>query len=206
MLAAVLAGSWTRPGWNDPGAALDFFDGKGVIEALAIDLGIERLTLDALSHAWLQPGRSADVFVDGRRAGWIGEVHPHVAEAYEAQAPIVAFELDLGVFISAARAVRPCKEVPRFPAVTLDLALVVDDSVTADRVERAIRKAGGVLLDSVRLFDVYRGSGVAQGRKSLAWALTYRAPDRTLSDDDVRPVHEKLVRKVSAAVGAELRG
>ncbi len=206
MVGGVLAGSWSRPGWNAPAAPLDLFDGKGVIEALAIDLGIERMSVRAADLPWLQPGRSAEVLVNGRPAGWLGEVHPLVAERYEADAPVVAFELDTSALIGSARTVKPYREVPRVPAVTLDLALVVDDAVTAERVEQAIRKAGGKLLDEVRLFDVYRGSGIPEGKKSLAWALSYRAEDRTLSDEEVRPVHEKLIRKVSGSVGAEVRG
>ena len=206
ILAGVLAGSWSRPGWNDPAPALDFFDGKGVIEAAAIDLGIERVSVRAADLPWLQPGRSAEVLVNGKSAGWLGEVHPLVAERYEADAPIVAFELDTALLIAGARTVKPYREVPRVPAVTFDLALVVDEAVTAERVEQAIRKAGGKLLDEVRLFDVYRGAGIPEGKKSLAWALSYRAEDRTLTDEEVRPVHEKLIRKVSGAVGAEVRG
>ncbi len=206
MIAGVLAGAWSHSGWNVEAVALDFFDGKGVLEAIAIELGIERFSVRAADKPWLQPGRNAEVMVDGRPAGWVGEVHPLIVAAYEADPPVVAFELDTAVLIAAARTVRPYREVPRFPAVTLDLALVVEESVSAERVEQALRKAGGTLLDTVRLFDVYRGPGVPDGRKSLAWALSYRAPDRTLTDDEVRPAHEKLIRKVSGAVGAELRG
>jgi phenylalanyl-tRNA synthetase beta chain len=118
----------------------------------------------------------------------------------------VLFELQLKALLAAAPAVRAYHEIPRFPAVELDVALVVPEDVTAERVEQAIVSAGGKLLEGVRLFDVYRGPGVPDGRKSVAFALTYRSPERTLTDEDVAPVHEKLVRKVSAAVGGELRG
>jgi phenylalanyl-tRNA synthetase beta chain len=90
--------------------------------------------------------------------------------------------------------------------VTLDIALIVDDSVPAERVEQAIASAGGRLLESARLFDLYRGPGVPVGRKSMAYALTYRAPDRTLTAEEVEAAHERLVRKVCGAVGGELRG
>jgi phenylalanyl-tRNA synthetase beta chain len=114
---------------------------------------------------------------------------------------------------AASRTSRSFSEIPRFPAVVLDLALVVPEDVTADRVTAALRSAGGQLLESVRLFDVYRDKAstpederrLPEGKKSLAFSLAYRAADRTLSDDDVRPVYEKLIRKVSGAVGAEIR-
>ncbi len=205
-LAGVLAGSWSRPSWHGGEWDLDFFDGKGVIEALAEDLSLDRWSVRAADLPWLQPGRSAEVVVRGTVVGWLGEVDPRVAEDFEADAPIVAFELDADALIAAARPAKTYVEVPRHPAVTFDVALVVPEQVSAERVEQAMRKAGGPLLDSVRLFDVYRGSGVAAGSKSLAWALSYRAPDRTLTDEEVRPVHEKLLRKVCGAVDGEVRG
>ena len=121
-------------------------------------------------------------------------------------APSSLFELQLKPLLKAAR--RACARSTTcraIPAVELDLALVVPEDVTAERVEQAIRSAGGKLLEGVRLFDVYRGAGVAEGRKSLAFALTYRAADRTLTDEEVAAVHDKLVRKVTGAVGGELR-
>lgn len=220
-VAGVMAGRWHAPAWHDPRATkdakgdpdaplrapvLNFFDGKGVIEAVMADLGITKWKLRAEEFAWLQPGRSAEVIVGGQVAGWIGEVHPQVAAAFEAEVPVVAFELSADVLVRLAVGVRPYRDIPRLPAVELDVALVVEDAVTNERVEQAIASAGGKLLESVRLFDVYRGAGIPEGKKSLAYALTYRAPDRTLTDEDVRPAHEKLLRKVAGAVGAELRG
>jgi phenylalanyl-tRNA synthetase beta chain len=204
-VGGVLAGRWSRPGWTTDTHQLDFFDGKGVVEALAEDLAPRRFQVRPADLPWLQPGRSAEVLIDNKVAGWLGEVHPSVLAAFEADAPVVAFELDIEVLLAGARAVRTYTEVPRYPAVTLDVAFVVEESVSAERMEQAIRKAGGQLLDGVRLFDVYRGPGITEGSKSLAWALSYRAPDRTLTDEEVRPVHEKLLRKVCGAVGAELR-
>jgi phenylalanyl-tRNA synthetase beta chain len=218
VLGGVLAGEWNAPAWNDPvvspkmpgaalrSTALDFFDGKGVLEALQVDMGIKRFKLEAAEIPWLQPGRSAKVLVGGQPAGWIGEVHPAVLEALDTNAPVVAFEIEVDHLVRAAVAVKSYEEVPRYPAVEFDIALVVDHDITAERVEQSIRSAGGTMLDSVRLFDVYEGDKVGEGKKSLAYSLEYRASDRTLSDDEVRPVHEKLVRKVCGALGAELRG
>ena len=205
-VGGALAGRWHRPTWDDEPPQLDFFDGKGVFGALAESLGIERWKLRAAEMPWLQPGRSAEVLVGGDVVGWLGEVAAPVLDAYEARGPIVLFELQTEPLLRSAAGVRVFEELPRFPAVELDIALVVDEDVTAERVEQAIRSAGGKLLEGARLFDVYRGQGVAAGRKSLAFALTYRSPERTLTDEDVAAVHEKLVRKVTAAVGGELRG
>ncbi len=212
MVAAVLAGRWQRPAWNDPAptpnspANLDFFDGKGVIEELADSLGIQKLRFRAAEKPWLQPGRTAEVLIGSDVAGWLGEVHPRVLEAYDCEGPVTAFELSLPAVLRAASAQRPFVDVPRFPAVELDIALVVSEEITAERAMQAITSAGGSLLESVRLFDVYRGKGVPEGRKSLAFALTYRRADRTLTAEEVEQAHERLVRKVTGALGGELRG
>jgi phenylalanyl-tRNA synthetase beta chain len=218
MLAGVLAGGWNAPAWNDPivsakvpgaalrSTALNFFDGKGVLESLKEDLGIKRFKLEAAAYPWLQPGRSASVLVGGQPAGWIGEVHPDVLEAFEAQGPVIAIEVAVDALTRAAVGVKSYSAVPRYPAVEFDIALVVDSDVTAERVEQSLRSAGGKMLDSVRLFDVYEGDKVGEGKKSLAYGLEYRADDRTLTDEEVRPAHDKLVRKVCGALDADLRG
>lgn len=205
LVGGVLAGAWHRPAWNAPAAALDFFDGKGVIENLVRELAVSRFGVRVADHAHLQPGRAADIVVDGEVVGWLGEVHPEVADAFEAAAPVVAFEMDVARLVRASRDARPFSDVPRFPAVERDLALVVPESVSAEQVERAIRSAGGKLLDGVRLFDVYRGAGIEQGFTSLAFSLEYRAQDRTLTAEEVDSAHQRLVRKVSGAVGGRLR-
>jgi len=206
MVGGVLTGSWNAAGWNDPRITLDFFDGKGIIESLVRELAIRRFKVRSAELAHLQPGRSAEVLVGGEVVGWLGEVHPAVLECFEAMGPVVAFEIDLTRLVRAASDARPFVDLPKFPAVELDLAIVVPEDVTAERVEQAITSAGGKLLDSVRLFDVYRGKGIEPGSKSLAFELQYRSSERTLTTDEVESAHERLVRKVTGAVGGVLRG
>lgn len=217
VVAGVLAGRWYEQAWHDQrckdtgvdavlqSPQLNFFDGKGVIEALVDDLGITRYSVRAAELPWLQPGRAAEVIVNGQSVGWLGEVHPRVLEQFEADAPVVLFELQVAALTKAAVAVKPYADVPRFPAVGFDIALLVDEAVTAERIEQSLSKAGGKLLETVRLFDVYRGAGIPEGKKSLAFALYYRAEDRTLSDEEVRPQHDRAIRKVCGSLGAELR-
>ena len=139
--------------------------------------------------------------------GWVGEIHPMAAEAFEAQAPIVAFELDLDALIKAARPARDYVDVPVFPAVTMDVAFVVDEEVTHEKLSRCISSAGGKLLSSAQLFDVYRDEKrVGAGKKSMAYALEYRAADRTLTTEEVDKQHARLIKKVCGATGAEVRG
>jgi len=205
-VAGVLAGAWQRPGWNDSPPALDFFDGKGVLEHIARDLGLKNLRLRVADVAHLQPGRSAEVLLGDEVIGWLGEVHPLVLDAFEAEPAVTAFEVLLAPLVRDAVEAKPFSDVPRFPAVELDVAIVVPEDVTAERIEQAIAGTNAKLLESVRLFDVYRGKGVPQGSKSMAFSLVYRAPDRTLSAEETEKVHTRLVRKVCDAVGGELRG
>ena len=139
--------------------------------------------------------------------GWVGEIHPLAAKAFDAEAPVVAFELDLDKLISTSQPARDYKEVPVFPAVTMDVAFVVDEDVTNERLMQCISSAGGKLLDSAALFDVYRSDEkLGAGKKSMAYALEYRAADRTLTSEEVEKQHDKLITKVCKATGAEVRG
>ena len=209
-LAAVMAGGMGDDAWNRKTVAFDFFDGKGVIENLIRELAIPKSRFKALSAEeapHLQPGRAAQVLSGGTVLGWVGEIHPMAAEAFEAQAPIVAFELDLDALIKAARPARDYVDVPVFPAVTMDVAFVVDEEVTHEKLSRCIGSAGGKLLSSAQLFDVYRDEKrVGAGKKSMAYALEYRAADRTLTTEEVDKQHARLIKKVCGATGAEVRG
>lgn len=209
-LAGVLAGAMREAGWNDAPAAFDFFDGKGVVENLARELALPKLRFKALAAEeapHLQPGRAAAVLAGGTELGWVGEVHPLAVDAFEADAPVVAFELDVDALVKASRPARDYVDVPTFPAVSMDVAFVVDEAVTCEKLMQCMTSAGGKLLEDARLFDVYRDEErVGAGKKSMAFALTYRAPDRTLTSEEVDKAHDRLVKKVSAATGAEVRG
>ena len=209
-LAVVMAGAMSDPSWNQASVAFDFFDGKGVIESLMRELALAKPRFKALSAEeapHLQPGRAAQVLDGGTVLGWIGEIHPLACDAYDVQAPVVAFELDLDALIKCARPARDYVDVPVFPAVTMDVAFVVDESVTHEQLSRCISSAGGKLLDKAQLFDVYRDKErLGAGKKSMAYALEYRAADRTLTTEEVDKQHERLVKKVCGATGAEVRG
>ena len=127
------------------------------LENLVAALGVERFKIRAAELPHLQPGRAAEVLLGGEVVGWLGEVHPLVLEAFEAAGPVTAFELALTPLVRGAKDAKPFSDVPRFPGVELDVAIVVDEAVTAERLEQSIVSAGGKLLESVRLFDVYRG-------------------------------------------------
>ncbi len=208
-LAGVLAGAMNAAGWNVEARAFDFFDGKGVLENIARELAIPKLRFKALGASeatHLQPGRAAQMLSGGSVIGWVGEIHPLAARAFEADAPVVAFELDVEALLKAAQPSRPYVDVPTFPAVEIDQAFVVAEDVTHEKMCQVMTSAGGKLLESVALFDVYRDAQrVGEGKKSVAYSLTYRAQDRTLTSEEVQKQHDKLVKKVCAATGAEVR-
>ena len=209
-VAAVLAGAMGDPAWNVAPAAFDFFDGKGIVESLARELALPKMRYKAIpaeEAPFLQPGRAAEVYSGGTKLGWVGELHPLAVDAFEATAPVVAFELDMEALGKSARIARDYVDVPEFPPVDVDIALVVNEDVTNERLVQCITSAGGKLLADVRLFDVYRDDlRLGAGKKSMAYALTFRAPDRTLTGEEVEKAVEKLKKKVAGATGAEVRG
>jgi phenylalanyl-tRNA synthetase beta chain len=136
----------------------------------------------------------------------MGELHPQVREAFDLPAqPVCALEFDLEVLLAHMGVTRTMRPLSRFPAVVQDVALVVDEDLPAQKVQEAIIEAGGKLLRRVELFDVYRGEQIPSGKKSLAYSLTYQADDRTLTDDEVAKVQQRIVRRLAEELGAELR-
>ncbi len=208
-VSGVLSGAWGDTTWNQKFTPLRFFDGKGVVEELLAQLRVEKVRfrpVEGAGYGFLQPGRSAEVLSGGTVLGWVGEIHPDAREAYDIDLPVVAFELSLEALLRAARDQDVYREFSTYPAIEVDLAIVVDESVTCEDLERRLHSAGGKLLRDVRLFDVYRNDErVGAGKKSMAFALTYRADDHTLTSEEVEKVHQRLVTKVCKATGGEVR-
>jgi phenylalanyl-tRNA synthetase beta chain len=202
-LAALGIGSLAPRSWRGDGEAADFFALKGVAEALARGLGLE-LAFSPAEEPFLHPGRSAAVAVGGALAGWLGEVHPLVCGTWDLDAA-VAFELDLATLIAAATlGEENYEDVTTFPAVYQDLAVVVPAETPASAVREAILGAGGELLQAAEVFDLYEGEQVGEGRKSLALNLEFRAPDRTLTDEEVGILRERIKAKLDE-IGGTLR-
>ncbi len=189
----------------------DFFDAKGVVEQLLSALRVTKVRFkvaDPQTYGWLQPGRAAEVYGNkGELMGWVGNIHPKALKAFGVDAPVVAFELSVESLLRLAHRELPYVDVPTLPGVDVDLAIVVDESVTCEQLEQRIKSAGGKLLSDVRLFDVYRDPvRVGLGKKSMAFSLTYRSADHTLTSEEVDRAHKKLVDKVCRATGGEVRG
>jgi phenylalanyl-tRNA synthetase beta chain len=210
-LVIAMTGVRSLPTWQGGQAApMDFFDLKGVVESLLSALHVEA-RYEPGSHPSFHPGKCAYVLVGDRRLGTLGELHPEVAARYDLsgaldeQAPILAGSFSMEVLLEATPGRYESEPVPVYPPVFEDLALVVADDVPADRVAFLIRQTGGATVSDVHLFDVYRGDQLAAGQKSLAYRVTYQAPDKTLSDSEVARLRRKIVGRLERELGAQLR-
>jgi len=203
-VAGVLLGRRHPPGWAAPAQPLDFYDAKAAVAAVLDGLGVGDVAWKAQASGWLHPRHAARLSVGDRVLGEVGELHPRVAEAFELPRGVLAFELDLEALLGAAQLVPQYRRIPNLPAVLRDLAVVVDDAVTASGVEALVREEP--LVEGVTLFDVYKGAPLPAGKKNLALAIRYRAADRTLTDVEAEAAHARIVKRLAEQVGAELRG
>ena len=207
-LGALLSGALAPRSWRGSPARADFFSAKALLEALLGRLGVQ-WTVEARQWPFLHPGRSAAVLLEeagaaARELGFLGELHPLVASAWDLERAAV-FCLDVQQLARTAPATVTFRAFASVPALRQDLAVAVPDAVTAAEVLQAVRDAAGEMLERVNVFDVYTGEQVGEGRRSLALALSFRAPTETLADADVAPARERIVAALGR-LGGELRG
>jgi phenylalanyl-tRNA synthetase beta chain len=207
-LAMLMTGLREASAWDvKDSSVFDFYDMKGRLELLLSGLRYTNISYTATDTViFLHPGKAAEVKVADRTIGVFGELHPLVRERYElGDSPVLVAEFDL----AAMRALNPdyaITPVPEFPPVLEDIAVIVDESVPASRLEILIRQTGGKSVTNVRLFDVYRGDQIGAGKKSLAYSLTYQALDKTMTDAEAAAIRNKIVKRLEQEVGAKLRG
>ena len=184
----------------------NFFTLKGEVDTLLEQLNVHPATYVAdTKNPSYHPGRCADIMIDGKKLGVIGQIHPLVAEGYGISGEVYVAELDFTGLQSALAPERIFHSLPKFPTVSRDLALVCDEAMTVGMLEACIKKAGGKLLRSIQLFDIYRGPGIAPGKKSVAFSLELRADDRTLTDEDTTGVTNAVLEKLKNDLGVTLR-
>ncbi|OQP06584.1 phenylalanine--tRNA ligase subunit beta [Geobacillus sp. 46C-IIa] len=205
-LAGVITGLWHAHLWQGEKKAADFYVAKGVLDGLFDLLGLsDRISYRPAKRADLHPGRTAEIALDGKMIGFVGQLHPAAQKEYDLKETYV-FELALAELLNAEGEAIRYESIPRFPSVVRDIALVVDDSIEADALKQAVEEAGKPLLKEVALFDVYKGDRLPAGKKSLAFSLRYYDPERTLTDEEVTAVHERVLAAVEEQFGAVLRG
>ncbi|MFC4409837.1 phenylalanine--tRNA ligase subunit beta [Chungangia koreensis] len=203
-IAAVITGKWVDHSWQGEQKSVDFYVLKGIVEGLFELLGqsnevsYQKAVIDGL-----HPGRTAEVLLSGERIGFIGQLHPSEQKARDLKETYV-MELDLAKILNVDVEPLLYTAVPRFPSISRDIAMVVDRAQAAGELESVIRKAGGKLLKEVKVFDLYEGEKMEEGKKSVAFSLNYFDPERTLTDDEVVNAHNKVLEALEQA-GAQLR-
>ncbi|MDM5334712.1 phenylalanine--tRNA ligase subunit beta [Ureibacillus composti] len=203
-LSFIVTGKWVDNSWQGEKLNADFFVAKGIVEGLFEKLGLtDRVSYKKASVDGLHPGQTAAILLDGEKVGLIGGLHPIERKKYDLKETFVA-ELNLKAIIETVTEELVYSAVPRFPAVTRDIALELDRNKPAGEIEKVIRDAGTKLLKDVKVFDVYEGDKMEAGKKSVAFSLTYFDPERTLTDDEVVNAHNKVLKALSEA-GAEVR-
>ena len=184
----------------------DYLDLKGIVENVIDGLGITKAKYVRESeNPSYHPGKTASLMVRNKKVGVFGEIHPDVTESYGIDVDCYVAELDLDVLFEASSTTKTYKPLPKFPAVTRDIALLCDDSILVAEIEETIRKAGGNLVEKVQLFDIYKGAQIPEGKKSIAYAIAYRDEKKTLEDKDIAKVHDKILKALEHKLGAVLR-
>jgi phenylalanyl-tRNA synthetase beta chain len=210
-LVIVMTGPRELPHWQGSEAApMDFYDLKGVVASLLEGLHLGEAHYEPAEYPSFHPGKTARIMlgngVDRRPVGVMGELHPLARKNYDLpEAPVLAAELDMQAILDSIPEIYSVQPVSAYPPVLEDLAIIVDEDIPAERVAQVIVEAGGKTLAGLTLFDVYRGGQIGTGKKSLAYSLTYQAPDRTLTDQEVLQVRQKIIRRLEQELSAKLR-
>ena len=209
-LSIGLTGPRHADSWREanPAEKMDFYDLKGIVQSLFAALHLD-VKYEAADHPTFRPGRTARILLGEAQLGVLGEIHPLVVERFgvriDRDQPLMAADLDLEMILSAVEQDHKFQPISPYPAVREDLALVVDGHITAAEVRDAIRQAGGFLLKEVDLFDIYEGLQLSPGKKSLAYHLTFQAPNKTLTDKDVLKQRKRILMQLEQRLGAKLR-
>lgn len=204
MLAGVIAGTRSEEHWDIETNTVDFFDLKGDLEAiLELSANEKAYSFAAVKHPALHPGQSAAIIVDGKEVGVIGTVHPELERKLGLNGRTIVFEIEWSAINT--KVIPEAVALSKFPANRRDIAVVVDEAVASGDIVNACLEAGGEFLTDAKLFDVYVGKGVEEGKKSLAIALTLQSVERTLEDADIAGSVDAIVAHVSEKFGASLR-
>jgi phenylalanyl-tRNA synthetase beta chain len=205
VLSGAITGDALPEQWGVESRGVDFFDLKGDVEALLSSTVPESACrFDPSEHAALHPGRSATVYCEDDELGCIGQLHPSVLTALKLSAPVYVFELDLTI-LSKGR-IPQYQAISRFPTVRRDIAVVLDESISATAVRDCVGQSASDMLKNLELFDVYRGKGIDSGKKSLALSLTFQATSRTLRDEEIDDLMSRIVASLRDDLGGNLRG
>ncbi len=199
LIAGLCSGNYLSNGWTKP-VKYDFYIVKGIVENVLEYMGFKnRYSFEVSTCTSLHPGISADIFLDRKKIGIIGRVHPNICKD-----EVYVFEMSLNALMSKIKPLK-YKPSPKYPGISKDMAFILDKNTTAGEVMAIIKRAGGRLLDSVSVFDVYTGENIASDKKSIAFTLNFINPERTLTDEEVMEVFNKIILEVTTKLNCELR-
>jgi phenylalanyl-tRNA synthetase beta chain len=205
-LAVALTGLWHSHLWQGEKKPVDFYVLKGILEGLFAKLGLqEKVEYRQAAIDGMHPGRTAEVYLEGKSIGFVGQIHPQVQKEKDLKDTYVC-EINLRDTLQSATEPLKYQSIPRYPSITRDIALVVDKAKSAFELKAVIEEAGGALLKEVYVFDLYEGDRLEAGTKSIAFSLKYFDPERTLTDEDVTKTHQQVLNALEQKTGAVLRG
>lgn len=204
MVSLAVTGLEPEPNWIKESRETDYFTVKGILDSLLTRIRIDEVDYVPRAVPFLHPTRSAVLEVDGKELGCIGQLHPDIAEELEIGQAVTVCELDLELISDLSELIPRVTTIPRFPAAKRDLALVVSKDISAKQLEDTIREAGGDLVRDVTLFDLYEGKQIPEGKRSLAYSLTFRRDEGTLTDEEVNEILSR-VQDALYQIGAALR-
>ena len=184
---------------------VDFYDIKGICEELFESLGIKEEYIPEKDITYMHPGRTAKITVNGEEIGFVGQIHPDVAENYAINTGVYTAVLNVAKITEFSSFEKHYEELAKFPSTQRDIAMLVKDEITVKEIEDVIKENGGKLLESIKLFDVYKGNQIQEGFKSVAYSITFRAKDRTLTQDEVVSPMNKILKNLESKLGAQLR-
>ena len=205
-LAGVMTGMAYQKDWQMAAEPVNFYHAKGVLDGYFETMGLSnQIRFEAAKDLkWMHPGRTAAVYLGDAYIGYVGQVHPATANAYDLK-ETYAFEIDFEAIIAAPKEVITQQPIPKFPGVTRDVALLVDETVTHQQIVKTIKENGGKFLKDVHLFDIYQGKGIEDGKKSVAYSMSFLNPEATLVDEDINKAFTKLVAALETECGAAIR-
>lgn len=206
MLAGVISGLREEESWYKPAEECDFYDLKGALELLLEGLGVKEYNFrPGANEPFLHPTKSAQIVANEKLLGILGELHPDTQGAFDLNQPVYIFEMNFSLLQELTAEKRVFQPLPRFPAIFRDLSFMVEEKILAGDLKRAIWEGGQGLVKEVRIFDLYRGKPIPPGKKSLAFRIKYQHAERTLTDEEINELHQKIIALLKERFGGELR-